>query len=64
VLAGQPDINPRSSARFVRFCDAFNTPLITLVDVLGVPAGTAGVWRHHPARGEAAHAYAEATVPR
>ena len=42
-------------ARFVRFCDAFNIPLITFEDVAGVPAGHGpGVRRHHPARRKAA----------
>ena len=42
-------------ARFVRFCDAFNIPLVTFEDVPGFLPGTrAGVRRHHPARREAA----------
>ena len=44
-MAGVLDINAsRKAARFVRFCDAFNIPLITLVDVPGFLPGT-GVWR-------------------
>jgi len=53
VLAGVLDINSADKAgRFVRFCDAFNLPLLTFVDVR-FPPGTAGTWRHHPAWGEA-----------
>ncbi len=46
---------PRSrGARFVRFCDAFNIPLVTFEDVPGFPARhQPGVWRHHQARCEA-----------
>jgi len=41
VLAGVLDINAsRKAARFVRFCDAFNIPLVTLVDVPGFLPGT------------------------
>ena len=44
----------REGARFVRFCDAFNIPLVTFVDVPGFPAGhRPGVRRHHPARRQA-----------
>ena len=40
-LAGVLDINAsRKAARFVRFCDAFNIPLVTLVDVPGFLCGT------------------------
>ena len=43
------------AARFVRFCDAFNIPLLTFVDVPGFLPGTEpGVRRHHQARREAA----------
>ena len=42
VLAGCLDINAsRKAARFVRFCDAFNIPLVTLVDVPGFMPGLA-----------------------
>ena len=55
-LAGVLDINASvKGARFVRFCDAFNIPLITFEDVPGFHAGyPAGAWRHHPPRREAA----------
>ena len=47
-LAGVLDINAsRKAARFVRFCDAFNIPIVTFVDVLGLPAGDGGVRRNH-----------------
>jgi acetyl-CoA carboxylase carboxyltransferase component len=52
------------AARFVRFCDAFNIPLVTFVDVPGFLPGRAGVGRDHPPRREAAVRYAEATVPK
>ena len=56
VLAGCLDIDASvKAARFVRFCDAFNIPLITFEDVPGLPAGrAAGARRHHPRRREAA----------
>lgn len=65
VLAGTLDINASSkAARFVRFCDAFNLPLLTLVDVPGFLPGTAqehgGIIRHGA---KLLYAYAEATVP-
>ena len=55
-LAGCLDINSSTKgARFVRFCDAFNIPILTFEDVPGFLPGTdAGVRRHHPARREAA----------
>jgi acetyl-CoA/propionyl-CoA carboxylase carboxyl transferase subunit len=65
VLAGTLDI-PASTkaARFVRYCDAFNLPLVTLVDVPGFLPGTAqeygGIIRHGA---KLLYAYAEATVP-
>jgi acetyl-CoA carboxylase carboxyltransferase component len=65
VLAGTLDI-PASTkaARFVRFCDAFNVPLLTFVDVPGFLPGTAqefgGIIRHGA---KLLYAYAEATVP-
>ena len=51
-LAGVLDINASvKGARFVRFCDAFNIPLITFEDVPGFLAGhSTGIRRHHPAR--------------
>ena len=65
-LAGVLDINSSvKSARFVRFCDAFNIPLVTLVDVPGFLPGTAqeygGIIRHGA---KLLYAYAEATVPK
>jgi acetyl-CoA carboxylase carboxyltransferase component len=65
ALAGTLDI-PASTkaARFVRFCDAFNLPLVTFVDVPGFLPGTAqeygGIIRHGA---KLLYAYAEATVP-
>ncbi len=51
VLAGVLDINASvKGARFVRFCDAFNIPLVTFEDVPGfLPGVAAGARRHHPA---------------
>ncbi len=66
VLAGTLDIDSADKiARFVRFCDCFNTPLITFVDVPGYMPGTkqehGGIIRHGA---KILHAYAEATVPK
>lgn len=66
VLAGVLDINASTkAARFVRFCDCFNIPLITLVDVPGYLPGTAqehgGIIRHGA---KLLYAYCEATVPK
>ncbi len=66
VLAGVLDIRAsEKAARFVRFCDAFNVPLVTLVDVPGFLPGTsqehAGIIRHGA---KLLYAYCEATVPR
>jgi len=65
-LAGVLDINAsRKAARFVRFCDAFNIPIVTLVDVPGFLPGTAqeygGVITHGA---KLLFAYCEATVPK
>ena len=65
-LAGVLDINAsRKAARFVRFCDAFNIPLITLEDVPGFLPGTAqeygGIIIHGA---KLIYAYGEATVPK
>ena len=65
VLAGVLDIDSaRKAARFVRFCDAFNIPILTLVDVPGFLPGTAqefgGVIKHGA---KLLFAYAQATVP-
>jgi propionyl-CoA carboxylase beta chain len=66
VLAGVLDIDSaRKAARFVRFCDAFNIPLITLVDVPGFMPGTKqeqGALIKHGAK--LLFAFAEATVPK
>ncbi|MGH2731841.1 MAG: acyl-CoA carboxylase subunit beta [Actinomycetota bacterium] len=66
VLAGTLDIDSSSKgARFVRFCDAFNIPLITFVDVPGFLPGTnqeyGGIIRHGA---KLLYAFTEATVPR
>ncbi|GAB1359128.1 acyl-CoA carboxylase subunit beta [Porphyromonadaceae bacterium] len=66
ILAGVLDINAsRKAARFVRFCDAFNIPLVTLVDVPGFLPGTGqeygGVILHGA---KLLYAYGEATVPK
>ncbi len=66
VLAGCLDIDSsRKAGRFVRFCDAFNIPIITLVDVPGFMPGTAqeygGIIKHGA---KLLYAYAEATVPK
>ena len=66
VLAGVLDINSSDkAARFVRFCDAFNIPIITFVDVPGFLPGTAqehgGIIRHGA---KLLFAYCEATVPK
>jgi len=65
VLAGCLDIDSsRKAARFVRFCDAFSIPILTLVDVPGFLPGTAqeysGVIKHGA---KLLFAYSEATVP-
>jgi propionyl-CoA carboxylase beta chain len=65
-LAGCLDINSSvKGARFVRFCDAFNIPLVTFEDVPGFLPGTdqefGGIIRHGA---KLLYAYAEATVPK
>jgi propionyl-CoA carboxylase beta chain len=66
VLAGCLDIDASvKGARFVRFCDAFNIPLVTLEDVPGFLPGTAQEWGgiiRHGAK--LLFAFAEATVPK
>ncbi|MFH0847003.1 MAG: acyl-CoA carboxylase subunit beta [Chloroflexota bacterium] len=73
IIASQPlskagclDIDASDKAsRFVRFCDAFNLPLVTLVDVPGYLPGTGQEWGgiiRHGAK--LLYAYAEATVPK
>jgi len=66
VLAGCLDIDASiKAARFVRFCDAFNIPLVTLVDVPGFLPGTSqeygGIIKHGA---KLLYAFAEATVPK
>lgn len=66
VLAGVLDINAsRKAARFVRFCDAFNIPLVTLVDVPGFLCGTQQEYGGIISNGaKLLFAYGEATVPK
>ncbi|MGH7560041.1 MAG: acyl-CoA carboxylase subunit beta [Gemmatimonadales bacterium] len=66
ALAGVLDINASvKAARFIRFCDAFNIPVVTFVDVPGFLPGTAqehgGIIRHGA---KLLYAYCEATVPK
>lgn len=66
VLAGVLDINASlKAARFIRFCDAFNIPLVTFEDVPGFLPGTAqehgGIIKHGA---KLLYAYCEATVPK
>ncbi len=66
VLAGCLDIDSaRKAARFVRFCDCFNVPIVTFVDVPGFLPGTAqeygGIIKHGA---KLLFAFAEATVPK
>jgi acetyl-CoA carboxylase carboxyltransferase component len=66
ILAGTLDIDSSEKAsRFVRFCDAFNVPIVTFVDVPGFLPGTEqeyhGIIRHGA---KLLYAFAEATVPR
>ncbi len=66
VLAGCLDIDSsKKAARFVRFCDCFNIPILTLVDVPGFLPGTAqeygGIIKHGA---KLLYAFAEATVPK
>jgi acetyl-CoA carboxylase carboxyltransferase component len=66
ILAGVLDINSSDkAARFVRFCDSFNIPIITFVDVPGFLPGTSqehgGIIRHGA---KLLYAYCEATVPK
>jgi propionyl-CoA carboxylase beta chain len=64
-LAGTLDINSsEKAARFLRFCDAFNVPILTLVDVPGFLPGTEQEWNGIIRRGaKLLYAYAEASVP-
>jgi len=66
IMAGCLDINASDkSARFIRFCDAFNIPLLNIVDVPGFLPGTnqeyGGIIRHGA---KMLYAYSEATVPK
>lgn len=66
VMAGCLDVNASDkSARFIRFCDAFNIPILNLVDVPGFLPGTdqeyGGIIRHGA---KMLYAYSEATVPK
>jgi propionyl-CoA carboxylase beta chain len=66
VLAGCLDINASTKgARFIRFCDAFNIPVLTFVDVPGFMPGTSqeygGIIKHGA---KLLYAYAECTVPK
>jgi len=66
VLAGVLDINASAkAARFIRFCDCFNLPIVSFVDVPGFLPGTAqehgGIIRHGA---KLLYAYCEATVPK
>ncbi|HRI28546.1 MAG TPA: acyl-CoA carboxylase subunit beta, partial [Chitinophagales bacterium] len=65
-LAGVLDINSsKKGARFVRFCDAFNVPLLTLVDVPGFLPGTDQEWNGIITNGaKLLYAFCEATVPK
>jgi propionyl-CoA carboxylase beta chain len=66
VMAGVLDINSSiKGARFVRFCDAFNIPLVTFEDVPGFLPGTAQEWGGIIRNGaKLLYAYCEATVPK
>ncbi len=66
VLAGCLDIPAsKKAARFIRFCDAFNIPVVTFVDVPGFLPGTDQEWNGIITHGaKLLYAYAEATVPK
>ncbi len=66
VLAGCLNIDAsKKAARFVRFCDAFNIPLVSFVDVPGFLPGTDQEWAGIITHGaKLLYAYAEATVPK
>jgi propionyl-CoA carboxylase beta chain len=65
-LAGVLDVNAsKKAARFVRFCDCFNIPLLVLVDVPGFLPGTDQEWNAIISNGaKLLYAFSEATVPR
>jgi propionyl-CoA carboxylase beta chain len=64
--AGVLDVSASDkAARFIRFCDAFNIPLLTLADVPGYLPGTRQEWAGIISHGaKMLHAYSEATVPK
>lgn len=64
--AGVIDVNASDKAsRFIRFCDAFNIPLLTIADVPGYMPGTNQEWSGIISHGaKLLHAYSEATVPK
>ncbi len=64
--AGVLDVNASDKAsRFIRFCDAFNIPLLTFADVPGYMPGTRQEWAGIISHGaKLLHAYSEATVPK
>ena len=66
VLAGCLNIDAsKKAARFIRFCDAFNIPLVNFVDVPGFLPGTDQEWQGIITHGaKLLYAYAEATVPK
>lgn len=66
ILAGCLNIEASvKAARFIRFCDAFNIPIVTFVDVPGFLPGTDQEWRGIITHGaKLMYAYAEATVPK
>jgi propionyl-CoA carboxylase beta chain len=66
ALAGVLDVeSSKKGARFVRFCDSFNIPLLVLVDVPGFLPGTDQEWRGIITNGaKLLYAFSEATVPR
>jgi propionyl-CoA carboxylase beta chain len=66
ILAGCLNIEAsRKAARFIRFCDAFNIPIVSFVDVPGFLPGTDQEWNGLITHGaKLLYAYAEATVPK
>lgn len=66
IMAGSLDCNSsRKAARFVRFCDAFNIPIVSLVDVPGFLPGTGQEYNAVITHGaKLLYAYGEATVPK
>ncbi len=66
ILAGCLNIEAsRKAARFIRFCDAFNIPIVSFVDVPGFLPGTEQEWNAIITHGsKLLYAYAEATVPK